>query len=1506
MMPVPALIDGHYRVLSTLGSGATGEIFEVEGPEGRAALKLLRHEVEGLADDERIATFKFEFSLLKGLQHPNIVRIFDFGYDTALRRFYFTQELIAGRSLDRFAAEATPVQMRELFVQALQGLAYLHAQDVLHGDLKPENLLVTGADRAGPQLKIIDFGISHPSLAGTGGTPPYMAPEKILKEPSDARSDLYSLAVVFYALLTGANPFLQKNVFATLRAHLHFFPPPATALRKEVDPVWSALLDRMLAKNPRQRLASAEDGLRFLETQGEIPLGAAPPKHLPDHFVGREESLERAKAFLEGLPRAEENRVLLVTGEKGLGKSALLTELKYDAELREIEVVAPGEAARRRPAVSFLGAEAFAAHRETGALDKLLAQASLVVALRPEQEADAEKAFGARRPERLRLRPLNAGETEAYLREVTRNPKIPAPLLQGLHQWSRGYPGPLREALQSLLKDPLIVDSSGKWRLAVFEEAGPDLSRLDLTEGALAHALEGELGADPRQHWRLELRRAEALALQGKFDAALALLAKLEGELEAVFERPGRLLERARLLEARGWIYTKQLRYQEARADFASGLSLLRECDPPSPVLELRLRNFIAFLDLQEGRLAEAIAAFEATAARAAALDPKERRRVTNNELANAYLAAGRVSEGIRQLEADLEFFAAHANPSFRMKVGYNLGEAYLKDKNVAAAADAYLRVAELARGERHWEYLIRAYNGLGNVRSQQRRPLESLDYYQRSLSLAEYLRDYMSAATVAQNRGVLLSELGRLDEAIHDLELSKRLVGKIHPSSHTRSLMARATLELGEVYRKQGDFAKARAAYTEAQNRSEEDPNLKPFRFYPIAALATLALAEGDFAAFRELSPKLIYLAETEEEKKSLADLLAQAPEELRQGRGPAPRAAAKRGDATAMTAPSGAAGALANILRINRALLTEHDPRFLFQKILQHAAELCGAETALLLVEEDGGTLAVRDAFNTEVDAEQIEISQQIARKVLTGGASVVTADAQVDSGFNQFQSVVALHLRSIACVPIRAHQKVIGLLYLTHRYKTGLFSPETLELLEAYGDQAGLALQNLRYLEQLKTLNARLQNRLEEAEEEIDRLKTDLRSKVKNPYARILGKSRAIVEILQLLDRVSDTNLSVLILGETGSGKELIARSLHEHSRRRKGPFVAVNCGAIPENLMESELFGYKAGAFTGATRDKRGLLEEANGGTLFLDEIAELPLNTQAKLLRALQEREIVRLGDTKVLTLDIRIVAATHRHLEGWVKEGKFREDLFYRVAQMVLNLPALRERKEDLFLLAEHFLERAAQELNAGKTPRLAKELMTAMAAYHWPGNVRELENFLRASAAFAERGLIRLQDLPEFLRRRLQEKGASAEAAAKTASAPAAPQPPARAAEPGGLYRPGWTWERYEQSLYASALLRNGMNCERAAADLGVGVATVYVKLRKYGLKARAAEFADAGLAAPKAGLESIKRQVILESYRRNGESPYAVAKELDINVGTVYRQLNPERPEKTKPPRS
>jgi transcriptional regulator with PAS, ATPase and Fis domain len=375
---------------------------------------------------------------------------------------------------------------------------------------------------------------------------------------------------------------------------------------------------------------------------------------------------------------------------------------------------------------------------------------------------------------------------------------------------------------------------------------------------------------------------------------------------------------------------------------------------------------------------------------------------------------------------------------------------------------------------------------------------------------------------------------------------------------------------------------------------------------------------------------------------------------------------------------------------------------------------------------------------------------------------------------------------------------------------------------------------------------------------------------------------------------MDRISDTNLSVLILGETGSGKEVVARSIHENSRRRQGPFVAVNCGAIPETLIESELFGYKSGAFTGATRDKKGLLEEAHQGTLFLDEIAELPLATQVKLLRVLQEREVVRLGDTKAIAVDIRVISATHRNLDAWIREAKFREDLYYRVAQMVLAVPSLRDRREDLSLLSEHFLAEAAVELGAAKPPRLAKDLLAQMLRYDWPGNIRELENFLRTAAAFAERGIIHSGTLPDFLRHKLTSASTAKPQAVEPEGAgtlrPASPNPTAVSAAGAD-----WKWDEYEAALFSKALLQNQMNCEKAAEALGVGVATVYVKMRRYALKTQAHRYESLSLPYPDSiTLAEFKRRLILDTFEKKDKSPYAVARTLGLNVGTVYRYLD------------
>src|ERR1700691_3884038 len=260
----------------------------------------------------------------------------------------------------------------------------------------------------------------------------------------------------------------------------------------------------------------------------------------------------------------------------------------------------------------------------------------------------------------------------------------------------------------------------------------------------------------------------------------------------------------------------------------------------------------------------------------------------------------------------------------------------------------------------------------------------------------------------------------------------------------------------------------------------------------------------------------------------------------------------------------------------------------------------------------------------------------------------------------------------------------------------------------------------------------------------------LKEQIRSE--NQFESILAKSPQMGEIFRTISKIAEFKTTVLISGESGVGKELVARAIHSRSSRKAGPFVALNCGAIPENLLESELFGHKRGAFTDATTDRRGLFEEADGGTLFLDEIGELPLNLQVKLLRVVQEGSIRRLGDTKDVEVDVRLIAATHRDLSADVKAGRFREDLFYRINVLLIHIPPLRSRREDVSLLIDHFVTR--NNVRLGTAIRgLAPEARKLLLEYSWPGNVRELENTIERAMVLAETDVLVTGDLPERIR---------------------------------------------------------------------------------------------------------------------------------------------------------
>ncbi|MBL8613528.1 MAG: sigma-54-dependent Fis family transcriptional regulator [Myxococcales bacterium] len=285
----------------------------------------------------------------------------------------------------------------------------------------------------------------------------------------------------------------------------------------------------------------------------------------------------------------------------------------------------------------------------------------------------------------------------------------------------------------------------------------------------------------------------------------------------------------------------------------------------------------------------------------------------------------------------------------------------------------------------------------------------------------------------------------------------------------------------------------------------------------------------------------------------------------------------------------------------------------------------------------------------------------------------------------------------------------------------------------------DEIVLALRKAEEREALKRENRALKEQIREA----------------NQFESILAKSPSMVEIFRTISKIADFKTTVLIQGESGVGKELVARAVHTRSSRKGQPFVPINCGAIPENLLESELFGHKKGAFTDANADRRGLFEEANGGTLFLDEIGELPLNLQVKLLRVLQEETIRRLGDTKDVKVDVRIIAATHRDLAAEAKAGRFREDLFYRINVLPIVIPPLRSRREDIGLLVDHFIARNNARLGT-HIRGLSPEARKLMMEYAWPGNVREVENTIERAMVLCESDVLGAQDLPDRVREAL------------------------------------------------------------------------------------------------------------------------------------------------------
>lgn len=415
------------------------------------------------------------------------------------------------------------------------------------------------------------------------------------------------------------------------------------------------------------------------------------------------------------------------------------------------------------------------------------------------------------------------------------------------------------------------------------------------------------------------------------------------------------------------------------------------------------------------------------------------------------------------------------------------------------------------------------------------------------------------------------------------------------------------------------------------------------------------------------------------------------------------------------------------------NKLLLGMEVPG-VFKTLLDAVIDLVGATKGFLihLRGDDLHIAAARNVDRVDISDGHGQVSDSVVARVLRERKPLIVSDALNDTILGQSRSVVDLQLSSVMCVPLLARDQMIGVLYVGTEGPGRLFVPQDLELLKIFAAQAGLILHNALLLDDLRIENEDLAREVAAGS---------------GSGGSIIGNDPSMLEVFRILDRVAPTDISVLVTGETGTGKELVAREVHRRSNRRDGPFISINCGAIPENLLESELFGHKKGAFTGATADKQGKFEDANGGSLFLDEIGEMPMNLQVKLLRVLQEREIERVGEGRPRKVDIRVISATNKALLDEIATGRFREDLYYRLNEIHVTLPALRDRGEDIILLAQHQQKRFAK-LYPGRAVGFSPEALAAIRSYVWPGNVRQLENRIKKAVVLADSPLLTPADL--------------------------------------------------------------------------------------------------------------------------------------------------------------
>jgi serine/threonine-protein kinase PknK len=1464
-----------YRLLRRLGAGGGGQVWAAfdRATGAEVALKGLN---EGSGGSEAAALIQ-EVTALSGLEGLGFPRVLAVGRGSDGRP-YLVRELVAGRSFER-TLETEPERAIELLPEIADALTVVHRAGLLHGDVKPGNVVVR--DQGG--IALVDLGLSTVFREGgvfaRGLTPRFAAPEVRRGEPLTAQAEVYALGVMLelgvQALKESGQasaPELERIVqTATAEEAEQRFPSAdefAVALRralgilerKELEIIpWPVLGAESAASSLRRALASA--GPRTIVSL-EGPTGSGRSTLL--RRIGWELALESSRAILLEAEALDPTRLADVQHRELL--EALISPLfssegvlLLDGDLRELSLLTPAleralaAGARVVQVVGPRGDSSAVTAREIrvevpeldmntvrrllrGALPGFPAELVSELVQRVSARPLALRSFVMLARGRVLASPSDIDEIW-----VSRAPTLGAPQLEFERALERGRYGEAARFLEQLDAS----DARSAWLLARYQNvAGTAARAAELCEAALKQPnLSLELRA------RLQVTLGRARLGQSRWPEALECLADLAQAPLGV---------QAEGLAYRGLVHSFCGDQEQAERALAEAEAMVGEIGPRLGAI---VWSCLATVEWRSGRAEPAALAY--TKAITAATEAGDAGTLASAQinLAGLRKVQGDLARSIELLEAATEAATSAGRTA-------SVQQALLNLTNL----DVYLGRLERARVN------LERLEKLGPKSEQQEAQMLGLraDVASRLGETERALQFYRACedAWTAQNRPAEAAEAA--------LEGLLTWLGGVGApggpglaigEADVEASLARGRGLLGEKVTPLLCLAEARALAFRGENERAEAR---------AGEAKTLSLETGQREwAWRALSLEAELLEQAGRHTRArrarleateiLEEIGARLPGDLREVYWNDPRRRAVREEATEyqtsrhgrqrdLSSSSHLTGSdvisrlsqtplerrLAKILAVNSDLASETSFDVLATKILLHATELLGAERGYLLLGAAAEELAVV-ASRSAQGVPHREFSRSVAAEVWRSRTPFFSVDAGTDQRLARFESVHHAALTAVACVPILSPaREPVGALYVETRARVERGFADEIPTLQAFADQAAIAIGWSRLVEQLfektsaleekntrlveaqtalKAVLAERTERLHDAKKKLNDTRTELGRGV--GYGGLVGSSSAMRRLYALIDRVRATDVPVLITGESGTGKEVIARAIHEGSPRKKAKMLAVNCGAIPENLLESELFGHVRGAFTGADRDRRGLFQEAKGGTLLLDEIGETPLKMQAALLRVLQEQKVRPVGGGEEVPIDVRVLFATNRDLGQAVREGKFREDLLYRIQVVEVTVPALRERREDIPLLIDHFLGRCALRF-FGPKRSMTRDAVLLLMDYDWPGNVRQLENAITNACVLAEDEVISAADinLPS------RHSSVPRSLASRPGAVDSVERP--RVQKKGTLSE----HDREERGRIVEALDKTGWNRARAAEVLGMPRRTFYRRLREYGLQ--------------------------------------------------------------------